>query len=162
MRKNLKISVIWSNRKQSLKECTEDIIIFLECLKMFDLRLSNWFEQAYSRKEGMKNKVHFEYEYIRKQLCRKCSENEYPEFSFLKGFWNGAETESLSSSIRFSIGGEGKLGTNNCVLNLPYEGEIYEYYKVKENWENLLNLFIDHWKPDKYRDFEDNLIDLSI
>ncbi len=156
-----KITVIWINRKQTLKESTEDLIIFLERLKRFDSRLGVWYERAYSRKEGVKNKFCFKYEYVKKQLCKKCKENEYPpEFTFLTGFWNGGATDLLSYGISFSLGGDGKIGANNCVLTFPYEGEIYEHYRIKENWENLLELFIDYWNPDKYRDFEDNLMKL--
>ena len=139
-----KISVIWQNRSQCLRECTEDLIIFLERLKRFDTRLGVWYERAYSRKEGMKNKIVLDYDYVKKHICKKCKDDDYPpEFTFLTGFWNGAATDPLSYGIRFSLGGEGKLGANNCVLSFPYEGEIYEHYRKRENWKKLLELFID-------------------
>lgn len=154
------ITVIWTNRKQNLKESTEDIIVFLERLKKFDINFGSWYNRGNSRKEAMQSQVQLEYDFIKKKLCKKCNDSDYPEFSFLTGFWNGALSDSLSYGIRFSIGGEGKIGTNNCVLTFPYEGELYEHYSVKKNWEQLLELFIDHWKPDQYRDFDDKLVEI--
>lgn len=162
LRRITEINVMWKGRKQTLKECTEDLIIFLERLKKFDSRLGVWYERAYSRKEGMKNKVRLEYEFIKNHFYEsdKYEENNFPEFSFLTGFWNGAATEPLSYGIQFSLGGDGRVGNDICTLTFPYEGDVYEHYRIRENWEKLLELFIDHWQPDKYRDFEDNLIEL--
>ncbi|WP_378180896.1 hypothetical protein [Aquimarina sp. SS2-1] len=155
------ISVIWTNRLQTIKESTEDLIIFLKRLKRFDNRLGVWYERANNRKEGMKNRVVLDYDYIKKSLCKKCEDGDYPpEFTFLTGFWNGAQTDPLSYGIRFSLGGDAKIGTNNCVLTFPYEGEIYESYCVRENWEKLMELFIDHWQPEQYRDFDNQLVKL--
>ncbi len=154
------IVIIWTNRKQNLKECTESLIIFLERLKRLDTRLGIWYEQSYSRKGGMENRVYLEYDNIKRLLCKKCANEEYPEFTFLTGFWNGAATDALSYGINFSLGGDNPVGTNNCSLTFPWEGQIYEHYRIRENWEKLLELFIDHWQPDQYRDFNDNLVDL--
>lgn len=160
MKSITEIVVIWNNRKQNLKESTEEIIIFLERLKLFDPNFSKWFKQANSRAKALEEEIILDFDYIKKALCSKCKDGDYDEFSFLVGFWNGGKTEAQSYGIRFSIGGESKVGTNNCILTFPTEGELYRKYSDTENWNKLLSLFIDHWNPDKYRDFNDNLIEL--
>jgi len=35
------------------------------------------------------------------------------------------------------------------MFTFPQEGEIYEHYRIKENWENLFELFISHWNINK-------------
>lgn len=152
------INVMWRARKQTLEECTKDFLVFLERLKLNDNRFSTWYERGYSRKEGLKNKVVFEFDYIKNKLCSDCKNSDYPEFDFDIGFWNGGKKDATSFGISASLGGDGKVGNSICNLTFPYEGELYEYYKTQENWEKLLKLFIDHWNPNKYRDFEDNLI----
>ncbi|WP_108804936.1 Imm52 family immunity protein [Aquimarina sp. Aq107] len=157
-----KISVIWLNRKENLKESTEAFIDFLEELKKFDSRLGNWYLKGNTREEALINKVILEYEFVKKQFFKYADyeETALTKDSFLISFWNGAPKDSLSCTIRASLGGEGKLNSNNCVFNFPYEGEIYEYYRIQENWDNLLKFFIDYWQPDQYRDFEGNLMDI--
>ena len=52
--------------KKTLKECTEDLIVFLERLKSFDNRLGVWFEGGMTKKEALKNQVNLNYDYIKK------------------------------------------------------------------------------------------------
>lgn len=154
------INVIWKGRKQTLKECTESFLIFLERLKLYDPRFSIWYETGVSRKKGLENKLVFEYNYIKNKFCPNCKDNDYPTYDFDIRFWNGGSKDSVSYGISASLGGDGSIGNSICNLTFPYEGELYEHYQIRENWEQLLELFIDHWKPDQYRDFEDNLIDV--
>jgi len=143
-----------------LKESTEDVIIFLERLKNFDSRFSVWYKQGYSRKEAMKNKVVLDYELMKNWLCKKCNDNDYPESFFLAGLWSGGETGYSSYSIFISIGGSHKVGKNSFTLSFPYEGELNEHYAIKENWEELLELFIDHWQPEKHSNFNVELLEM--
>jgi len=154
------INVIWKGRKQTLKECAETFLIFLERLKLNNPIFNIWYETGYSREEGMKNSISYELDYIKNKLCTQCNDSDYPEFDFDIRFWNGGKTDSTSFGISASLGGDGKVGNSICNLTFPYEGEIYEYYRNRENWEKLLELFIDHWQPDQYRDFNDQLVSL--
>ncbi|WP_417363899.1 Imm52 family immunity protein [Galbibacter sp.] len=147
--KRQKIIVAWHYRKLTLKECTESFIIFIERLKLFDLRLYNWYEGANSKTEAIKNKAVFEYGYMKNRFCKNCNDDDYPEFTFDIGFWNGALKDEEAMSISASLGGEAKFGNNNCILSLPSQGEIFEYYQVQTNYNRLVELFIDHWKPEK-------------
>ncbi|CAM1361614.1 hypothetical protein TSEDIMI_10043 [Tenacibaculum sediminilitoris] len=153
------ITITWGFRKQTLKECTEELIIFLERLKEFDNRLNTWYKTSSSKKEALKDKVVIEYDYIKKMFCEKCADDEYPEYSFNLSLWNGNAIELLSYSIFFTIGGS-KVGNNMVQFTFPKEGELYECYSIRENWEKLLELFINHWKPNQYYNFKDNLIEL--
>jgi len=151
--------ITWGFRKKTLKESTEDLIVFLERLKRFDTRLGVWFEGGMTKKEALKNRVNLDYDCIKKIFCKKCDDNDNAKLSFKLKFWNGDPVDLLSYSIIISIGGF-RVGNNVIMFSFPKDGEIYKHYCIKENWENLLELFIDHWKPDNYRDFDDNLIEL--
>jgi len=65
------INVMWKGRKQTLKECTKTFLIFLERLKLNNPSFSIWYERGYSREEGLKNKVIYEYDYIKNKLCTR-------------------------------------------------------------------------------------------
>ncbi len=153
------ITIIWGFRKQTLKECTEESIIFLEKIKLLDKKLSSWYKTDNNKKNVPKNKIIIEYDYIKEMFCSKCNENEYPEYSFMISIWNGNNIDSLSYGMLLTIGGA-RIGNNMVQFTFPSEGEVYDYYIKKENWRKLLELFIDHWDPDKYKDFNGNLIEL--
>ncbi len=150
--KKLEIAVTWYNRGQTLKECTEDVIIFLERLKNLDLRLGIWYKTGWSKKEAQKEQIKFEYEYIKNLFYKasKFKDDDFPEFMFDCSIWNGAENDNEAIGLRFSLGGnrEHKFGWNGCFIKLPYEGKIREFYNIKGNQEALQELMIDHWKPE--------------
>lgn len=144
------IGVSWYNRRETLKECTESFIIFMERLKLLDSRFDIWYKKGWSKKEALEQKIPLEYDAIKNEICRTCKDDEYPEHSFRIALWNGAKKDSEAFGIRASLGREEtNFGNNNCSLSFPYEGEIYEYYLIKENKEKLKELFIDHWQPEK-------------
>ncbi|MDO6852215.1 hypothetical protein Q4599_01380 [Cellulophaga lytica] len=144
------IGVSWYNRRETLKECTESFIIFMERLKLLDSRFDIWYKKGWSKKEALEQKIPLEYDAIKNEICRTCKDDEYPEHSFRIALWNGAKKDSEAFGIRASLGSsETEKWNNNCSLSFPYEGEIYEYYLIKENKEKLKELFIDHWQPEK-------------
>lgn len=76
-------------------------------------------------------------------------------------FGMGQKTGPESLSISASLGSaEPKNWNNNCILSLPYKGEIYEYYRIKENRDRLKELFVDHWNPEMVMDDQNNWIAL--
>ncbi|MCL5245502.1 hypothetical protein M4I21_06760 [Cellulophaga sp. 20_2_10] len=144
------IGVSWYNRRETLKECTESFIIFMERLKLLDSRFDIWYKKGWSKKEALEQKIPLEYDAIKNEICKTCKDDEYPEHSFRIALWNGAKKDSEAFGIRASLGREEtNFGNNNCSLSFPYEGEIYEHYLIKENKEKLKELFIDHWQPEK-------------
>lgn len=160
MKRITQVNVMWRGRKQTLKECTETFLVFLERLKLYDERFSIWYEGGFTRKQALENKIIYEYDYIKSKFCSNCKDTDYPEFDFDIGFWNGGETDATSFGIRASLGGDGSVGNSICSLTFPSEGELYEHYKIMKNWEQILELFVDHWNPDQFRDFKDNLVQL--
>ncbi|CAL2079179.1 Imm52 family immunity protein [Tenacibaculum sp. 190524A05c] len=145
------ITITWGFRKRTLKECTEELIVFLERLKRFDNRLSEWYRTDSSKKAALKNKVELEYDFIKRLFCNHCDDSEYPQLSYKLSLWNGNSLDSLAYGIFLTIGGS-KIGNNMVQFTFPYEGEIFDSYSKNENWEALLNLFIDHWNPEFYYD----------
>lgn len=144
------IVVSWYNRQKTLQECTESFIVFLERLKMFDSRFEIWYQKGGNRKDAIKNIFVPEYENIRKLFCDKCNDDEYPKLSYHISLWNGGRIDSESFGISASLGSsETSKWNNNCSLSFPYEGDIYEYYRIKKNKEKLKEIFIDHWNPEK-------------
>ncbi len=75
-------TTIWKGRKQTLKECTETFIIFLERLKLHDSRYNEWYGTAKSREEALKDKIKNEYNHIKNRFSLNCKDSEYPEFNF--------------------------------------------------------------------------------
>lgn len=150
MKKNdtLQIGITWGLRKETLKACTEALIVFLERLKRFDPRLGVWYEGGVTKKEALTKKVNLDYHYIKNRFCKNCDDNDYAELSFKLNFWNGNPVEALSYGLVVTIGGY-KVGNNMIMFSFPKEGEIYEHYLIKDNRDKLKELFIDHWNPDR-------------
>lgn len=45
-------------------------------------------------------------------------------------------------------GGQMRGYTNNCIIKLPYGGEVHNFYKNEINLKGLVEIFIEHWKPE--------------
>ncbi len=144
------ISVGWNPRQATLKECINEYIIFMLRLKTFDPRLSEWYLGGNSRKEAMKNKVEFTYDFIKQSFYKNKKDDDYPEFTFTFGLWNGAKIDAESFGVNVSLGGDDPENyNNNCLFNFPYKGEIYEHYLIQENRDKLLNFIVDHWDAER-------------
>jgi hypothetical protein len=81
-------------------------------------------------------------------FSKRGKDSDYPKVSFNAGIWNGFENEGHTASIGFSLGSsEAKYFTNNCVIELPYEGDQYDFYQIENNQKELIFLLKNHWSP---------------
>lgn len=124
--------------------------MFLKKLKEHNsLLFGRWFEKGGSRKQALQHEVEFTYDYIKGLFTKQGKDDAYPKISYSLGVWNGAAKDQEVVSLGVSLGGtESKYFTNNCVINLPYEGEQHEFYKDKRNREMLINFIKEHWNPE--------------
>jgi len=144
------IGAHWYSRPQTLRECTEQTLNFLEALKDHNLALFGlWFEKGFSKKEASSRQVSFEYESIKRLFTKRGKDSDYPKVSFATGIWNGVDKEGESASLSVSLGSaEKKYFTNNCVIELPYEGEQHAFYQLDGNQKLLVSLLKHHWRPE--------------
>lgn len=151
MKKNrFKILVYWKNRKATLRECTHALLDFLRKLKAYQPSFfGTWYGGGRSKKEALCNKISLTYECIKNNLSKRDKDDSYSELSYMGGTWNGKD-EPHGISINTSQGKEGtdEMDTNNCIIALPEEGEIYDYFQVPAHELELVKLMIAHWKPD--------------
>ncbi|WP_299609961.1 Imm52 family immunity protein [uncultured Aquimarina sp.] len=143
-----KIGVSWYRKENTLQECTEDFLIFLERLRRFDSNLGVLYKQGKSLQESVMHEVSFEYDYIKKLFCKTCNDQDYPDISFSFSIWNGNISEGEYIRLSTSLG-KSQLGVNNsnCMLSMPYKGNLYTHYSNPDDYKQLQELFIDHWKP---------------
>ncbi len=144
------IGAHWYSRKQTLLQCTEQTLSFLLCLKEHNSELfSVWYEKGFSKGEAMTNQIKFDYESIKRLFTKRAKDNDYPKISYSCGLWNGHPDDGQAAAISFSLGSsESKYFTNNCVLELPYEGIQHSFYKEEKHQKELISLFKKQWNPD--------------
>lgn len=71
------------------------------------------------------------------------------QISYTTGIWNGANEDGDMISLSVSLGSsETQYFTNNCMLELPYEGKGVEFYRNQNNQESLIDLFRGYWSPE--------------
>lgn len=151
MKKPKKIIIAWQKREHNLKESIVLFSNFLHKLKEFDPNLAVWYIGG---KPTVTNndRVKFDYLSLKKMYYPKTEEWEKPEFNFDFGCWNGAPKESEAIGLIASIGSKVIIGNNNCILDLPYEGGVFEHYESDENFKKLKQFFINYWKPEMIMD----------
>lgn len=155
------IGVAWYDKKATLKECTHDILGFIENLKAFDSLLEQWFEQGNSIKEALTKPIEFDYDYLKSRICKTCKEDEYPEYSFRISMWNGKLKEGEDMLLSASLGNPiPKINNSNCILRMPSCGVFYEKYKDVQHYHKLQELFVEYWKPQKIMNSNGDWIDL--
>ena len=144
------IGAHWYSRPKTLKECTQQSLLFLEKLKEHNSNsFGLWYEKAGSRKQALQHKVEFTYDNIKKLFTKRGKDDAYPKVSYSFGIWNGASRDEDAVSLSVSLGStESKYFTNNCVINLPHEGAQREFYTDKVNQKALINLLKEHWNPE--------------
>lgn len=144
------IGVHWYSREETLRECTESLLDFLmELKKQNPLFFSDWYEKAGSKKEALEHKVIFDYDSVKKLFTKRGKDDAYPKVSYTTGIWNGAKENGGMISLSVSLGSsESQYFTNNCVLELPYEGEGFEFYRNQDNQESLIQLLKEYWSPE--------------
>ena len=150
-RENLVLEVYWKKRKETLRKCTQDFLSFLKKIRSYQpIFFGTWYGTGRSQKEYLNNKIVLEYECIKKQLSKKNKENSFPEFAY-QGFVGNEKEDFEFMYITFSLGGINSQYlniVNNCMINLPEEGEIYDYFEKPSHQLELTKLMIKHWNPD--------------
>lgn len=143
------IGAHWYNRRQTLKECTDKLLSFLIKLKDHNPPLfENYYKTGYSKKEAQSEIVELEYVHIKKTISKKAQDDDFPKISYIFQVWNGKDNDLEAASVSGSLGSsELESFTNNCVINLPYEGEQYLFYQVPANRHKLFHLLKNHWNP---------------
>ena len=140
----------WYSRGATLRECTESLLNFLvELQKHNPLLFSAWYEKAGSKKEALEHKVVLDYDNVKRLFTKRGKDDAYPKVSYTTGIWNGANEDGDMISLSVSLGSsETQYFTNNCVLELPYEGKGFKFYRSQNNQERLINLFRRYWSPE--------------
>lgn len=147
-RKNLEISAYWKERGATLKQCTHTFLDFLRKLKTYQSTFfGTWYGAGRSKKEVLSNRITFEYECIKKEFSKKEKEDKFPEFTY-NGFVGNAKEDCEHMHISVALGGVIFNNINNCIINLPKGGAIYDYFEEPLHQLALIRLVIDHWNPD--------------
>ena len=144
------IGVHWYSRPATLKESSELFLEFLEKLRIHNPSLfSQWYKKGRSKKEAQKKIINLRYNDIKELFGKNKKDEEYPETVFLASIWNGVEKEGKMMSLSISLGGSQlKYYTNNCILDLPSEGEGYLFYREIENQKKMISLLKSFWNPE--------------
>ena len=92
--------------------------------------------------------IQHSYNHVRKTFSKDDPEDELLVFPFFTRYSNG-ELPPQEIILEASLGmGEGAdLAPNSCLVQLPKEGKIYDFYRKEENMLKLMKIMIDHWKP---------------
>ncbi len=148
MKKKIFLKRFLGEDRKTLRECINQWLAFLIILKnhqpqFFSDWYGNWYGKGKSKKEALSKKIEFTYESIRKHLTEKrTKEDSDYEFGFIFSMWNGKDG-SESIKICANLGSYSKLCNNFVSIDLPQEGEAYEYYKEKKHLLALLHIVDD-------------------
>ena len=145
------IAAHWYNRPQTLGQCADQLLAFLQELQQHNEQLyGRWFEQAGSKARALTKPLPREYAAILKSFGTRASEGSYPATSFSVGLWNGARDEGEAIGLRVSLGSsEQALYPNLCLLELYENTACQEFYAQQDNVQALQQLFMRFWQPEK-------------
>jgi hypothetical protein len=140
MNKKIDIGVHWYNRPLKLHYSAEQIVHFLKKLSLLnEAAFSIWYLKGRTRKDALRYRVPFEVNYFIEKLGNKDMENKPPEICYTISLWNGADDESNTMTISFTLGSNEKIYfTNNCVLTIPEK-----FYN-----ESIKDLMCSFWNPE--------------
>ncbi len=143
------IGAHWYARPQTLKECTKQSLEFLIKLTVHNpILFGAWFEKGGSRKQALERKVEFSYDDVKRLFTKRGDDDVFPEMSYTFSVWNGAPNDEETAGLSVSLGSsEPRYFTNNCVIDIPFEGEQHEFYENEENQQALIDLLSSQWNP---------------
>jgi hypothetical protein len=145
------IAAHWYNRPQTLGQCADQLLAFLEELMQHNEQLyGHWFEQAGSKARALAKPLSREHGAILKSFGTSASEGSYPATSFSVSLWNGAREEGEGIVLRVSLGSsEPTLYPNLCLLELYENTACQAFYAQQGNVQALEQLFMRFWQPEK-------------
>ena len=153
MKKIRKLVVNWYNRPITKATAAKQFLEFLILLRNHNPDLfPRYCEGASSKKKALEREISLDQDSVMKLFGKKEKPDDYPEYAFDAGLWNGEIQEENEASVRVALGSaEKKLWANACIVRFPYGGPQSEYYQNPENLQVLLDLMIAHWTPESYQ-----------
>lgn len=150
MKKFISIGAYWYSRKASLRESTKLLFDFFNRLNdLHPYFPETWYKKGKTKENALKKRIELTYESVKKLFSGNGNDDSYPQISFYTELWNGAEKDEEIISLSVSIGSnESKRFANYCLIELPYKGELFEFYRNEKNQNDLINLLKDHWNPE--------------
>ncbi len=147
------IAVYWGSREESLDICTKKVIDFFSILSEMNSSFEKWFEKGYSRKKALEHQYIFEYDKINKSLLKSRIKTDIgniiiENLGYSFSTWNGLQ-EGEVTGISIHCNTSANCVSNNVVINLPSNKEIYDdIYKI-DFILRMFNLLIEVWHPEQ-------------
>ena len=147
------IGAYWGPREESLDICTKKVIDFFSILSEMDSSFEKWFEKGYSRKKALEHQYIFEYDKINKSLLNSRIKTDIgniimENLGYSFSTWNGLR-EGEITGISIHCNTSSNCVSNNVVIKLPSNKEVYDdIYKI-DFILRMFNLLIELWHPEQ-------------
>lgn len=141
------IEVSWEYRPQTLRQCTESFLTFLQKLAAYQPDFfSTWYEEKETIEETRQNPIQFTYTWVKNTFSPTDKEDELPVFNYFTRYTNGQKFPE-TMMIEASLGVGMDIAPNSCMIELPRKGPSYDFYKKPSHLLTLMKMMIAYWDP---------------
>ena len=149
------IGAYWGSRLESLKDIVWKTTETLTELAKIDEQFINWYETGMSRKKALESKINIDLKNIEALYLKGIKKNDLdangiPKEGLIVGLWTG-QCDGESSGISFVTANkfESDYISNNCIIDIPYEGVAKDRLLKIERLRRIMCLLSKIWEPDR-------------